>query len=58
VNKPSSPYPSKHNHNGPLSQHASYTATITTPAPHTHTTTDQHRQPGQQPQNPPLSSWH
>ena len=58
VNKPSSPYPSKHNHNGPISQHASYTATITTPAPHTHTTTDQHRQPGQQPQNPPLSSWH
>jgi hypothetical protein len=58
VNKPSSPYPSKHNHTGPISQHASYTATITTPAPHTHTTTDRHRQPGQQPQNPPLSSWH
>ena len=28
VNKPSSPYPSKHNHTGPLSQHATYTATI------------------------------
>src|SRR5205823_553423 len=25
VNKPSSPWPSKHNHAGPLSQHASYT---------------------------------
>jgi hypothetical protein len=24
VNKPSSPWPSKHNHTGPLSQHASY----------------------------------
>src|SRR5215467_372938 len=33
VTKPSSPYPSKHNHHGPLSQHASYTTTITPPAP-------------------------
>ena len=34
---------------GPISQHASYTVTITTPAPHTHTTTDQ-------PQTSPHSS--
>jgi hypothetical protein len=53
VNKPSSPYLSKHNHTGPLSQHASYAVTITTPAARTQTTTDQHRQPGQRPANPP-----
>jgi hypothetical protein len=53
VNKPSSPYPSKHNHHGPLSQHASYTTTITTPAPHPDTTPDQARQPAQPPANPP-----
>ena len=33
VNKPSSPYPSKRNHNAPISQHVTCTATITTPAP-------------------------
>ena len=32
VNKPSSPYRSKHAHHGPISQHASHTATITIPA--------------------------
>ena len=32
VNKPSSPYRSRRNHDGPISQHADYTATITTPA--------------------------
>jgi Insertion element 4 transposase N-terminal/Transposase DDE domain len=53
VNKPVSPYLSKHNHTGPLSQHASYTATITTPSTSPHTTTDQHKQPKPQPDNPP-----
>ena len=53
VNKPSSPYPSKRNHHGPLSQHVTCTATITTPAHRTGTTTDQPRQPPQRPDNPP-----
>jgi len=53
VNKPSSPYPSKHNHHGPLAQHASYTATITTPAPRTPTTTDQPEHPGRHENKPP-----
>jgi transposase IS4-like protein/DDE family transposase len=53
VNKPTSPYPSKHNHDGPISQHATYTATITTPARHAGTPPDQARQPRQRPENPP-----
>jgi len=53
VNKPVSPYLSKHNHTGPLSQHASYTATTTTPSTSPHNTTDQHKQPKPQPDNPP-----
>ena len=53
VSKPVSPYPSKHHHAGPLSQHASYTATITTPSTTPHTTTHQHKQPEPQPDNPP-----
>jgi hypothetical protein len=53
VNKPSSPYPSKRNHHGPISQHVTRTATITTPAHRTGTTTDQPRQPPQRPDNPP-----
>jgi Insertion element 4 transposase N-terminal/Transposase DDE domain len=53
VNKPSSPYPSKHNHHGPLSQHASYAVTIPAPARPAETSTDQARQPRQQPKNPP-----
>jgi Insertion element 4 transposase N-terminal/Transposase DDE domain len=53
VNKPSSPYPSKHNHAGPLSQTASYTTTIPAPARPARTSTDQARQPGQQPAHPP-----
>jgi hypothetical protein len=53
VNKPSSPYPSKRNHNGPISQHVTCTATITTPAHRTGTTTDQPRQTREQPDNPP-----
>ena len=53
VNKPSSPYRSKHSHHGPISQHASYTATITTPARPAGTRTDQARQPSRRPDNPP-----
>ncbi len=53
VNKPSSPYRSKHNHNGPISQHVTCTVTITTPARHTGTSTDQAKQPTGRPANPP-----
>ena len=53
VKKPSSPYPSKRNHPGPLSQHVTCTATITPPARRTGTTTDQARPPCQQPDDPP-----
>ena len=53
VNKPSSPYPSKHNHAGPISQHVSYTVTITTPAPRTQTITDQPEHPGKHENEPP-----
>jgi hypothetical protein len=53
VNKPSSPYPSKHNHTGPLSQHATYTATIPAPAPRTQTSTDQPEHPGNHENKPP-----
>jgi hypothetical protein len=53
VNKPSSPYRSKHRHRGPISQHASYTATITTPARPAGTSADQARQPPRRPSNPP-----
>ena len=53
VKKPSSPYPSRHNHDGPLSQHVTYATTITTPGQTTHTSTDQARHPARQPENPP-----
>lgn len=53
VNKPFSHYPSKHCHQGPISQHARYATTITTPARTTPTTTDQARHPPQRPGNPP-----
>jgi hypothetical protein len=53
VHKPSSPYPSRHHHDGPISQYASYTVTPTTPARHTHNSTDQGRRPSRQPDNPP-----
>jgi hypothetical protein len=53
VNKPSSPYLSKRNHTGPLSQHARYTATIPAPARPARTSTDQARHPTQQPPHPP-----
>ena len=53
VTRPSSPYPSKHNHHGPLSQHASYTATITPPAPRAQTSTDQPEHPPKRENKPP-----
>ena len=53
VNKPSSPWPSKHNHAGPLSQHASYTTTITAPAPRTQTITNQPEHSGNHENQPP-----
>jgi hypothetical protein len=53
VNKPVSPYPSKHNRTGPLSQHAQYTVTITTPRTTAPATTDQAKHPAQHPPNPP-----
>jgi Insertion element 4 transposase N-terminal/Transposase DDE domain len=53
VNKPVSPFPSKRNHKGPLSQHARYTTTITTPGRTTSTSTDQAKQTPQRPANPP-----
>jgi transposase IS4-like protein/DDE family transposase len=53
VNKPVSPYPSKHNLTGPISQHAGYAVLITTPGTTTRTTTDQPRHPAKRPANPP-----
>jgi hypothetical protein len=53
VTSPVSPYPSRHNHSGPLSQPARYTLTITTPTPTTPATTDQPKHPPQQPDKPP-----
>jgi Transposase DDE domain len=48
VAQPSSPYPSKHNRTGPISQHADYTTTIRRPRPPTHTSANQ----GKHPRNP------
>ena len=53
VTTPSPPYPRKHNHHGPLSQHATYTTTITPPAPRTHTTTSQPQHPPNHQTKPP-----
>jgi hypothetical protein len=53
VKKPVSPYPSRRNHNGPLSQHAGYTVTLTAPAAATRTSTDQPKHPTTQPDTPP-----
>ena len=53
VNKPSSPYPSKHNHDGPISQHANYAVTITPPALRNLTSTDQPEHPGKHENKPP-----
>jgi hypothetical protein len=53
VNKPSSPYRSKHGHDGPISQHASYAVTIPAPASRTRTSTDQQEHPGNHQNEPP-----
>ena len=53
VNKPSSPYRSRRNHDGPISQHADYTATITTPPRPAGNNPDQAKQPLTRPDNPP-----
>jgi hypothetical protein len=53
VKKPSSPYRSRHNHHGPLSQQASYTTTIPAPARHTRTATDHPGHPGHHENKPP-----
>jgi Insertion element 4 transposase N-terminal/Transposase DDE domain len=50
---PVTPYPSRHNLTGPLSQRARYALTITTPAATTPTTTDQPAHPPKQPDKPP-----
>jgi len=53
VTKPISPYPSRTSRPGPISQHAQYTITTTTPGITTPTRTDQARQPEHRPDNPP-----
>jgi hypothetical protein len=53
VKKARSPYKSRHSHPGPITQHATYTVTITNPGQPAETTTDQAKQPGQHPSNPP-----
>src|SRR6202034_3807486 len=53
VTKPISPYPSRRVRPGPISQHAQYTLTTTTPGTPTPTHTDQARQPENRPDNPP-----
>jgi hypothetical protein len=53
VNKPVSPYPSKHNCTGPISQHAQRTVTISTHHTPAQTSTDQARHPIQHAGNPP-----
>ncbi len=53
VKKPISPYPSKRNLNAPVSQHATWTVTITTPGVTIPTPTDQPRHPSTRPKNPP-----
>jgi hypothetical protein len=51
--RPPCPYPSRNTLTGPISQHATYTTTITTPAHTTHTPTHQAKQPTSHPANPP-----
>jgi hypothetical protein len=51
--RPPCPYPSRTTLKGPISQHATYTTTITTPAHTTHTPTHQAKQPASHPASPP-----
>jgi hypothetical protein len=53
VNKPVSPYPSRNQKAGPVSQHAQCTLTITTPGTTTRTPSSQPKHPNQQANNPP-----
>jgi Insertion element 4 transposase N-terminal/Transposase DDE domain len=53
VTKPISPYPSRTSHPDPISQHARYTITTTTPHTPAPTHTSQAKQPAHQPDNPP-----
>ena len=58
VSKPISPYPSRRVRPGPISQHAHYTLTTTTPATPASTHTSQDKHPKSQHSKPLLSSWH
>lgn len=53
ANPPARSFPSRRNHTGPVSQHAGYTITITTPGQTTHPTVKQHKHHAQQQTNPP-----
>ena len=53
VKQARSSYKSRSSYPGPITQHARYTATITTPGSRTQTTTDQARQHLQRPDDPP-----
>jgi hypothetical protein len=53
VKKPRSPYRSRHGCPGPVSQHGTYTVTITAPDPAAQTTADQPRHPAQPATGPP-----
>jgi len=53
VKPPAARYPSRANAKTPVSQHATYTTAITTPAPPTRTTCNQHKQPQPAPNQPP-----
>jgi len=53
VKKTRSPYKSRRSRTGPISQHGSYTVTITTPGRSAETITDQARQPAPRTGNPP-----
>jgi hypothetical protein len=58
VKKARSPYKPRSSCPGPISQHGSYTTTITTPGHRTQTTTSQAQQHPQHPDDPPLNSCH
>jgi len=53
VKQARSAYKSRSSHPGPITQHARYTATITTPDSRTQTTADQAKQHTQRPDDPP-----
>jgi len=53
VTNPTPHYPPKRNHHGPLTQHATYTTTITPPALRTQTTTSQPKHSGNHENQPP-----